>query len=256
MRPLCRQILIVLVSLLCCHSVYPQAAAGSLTINGRAKVGTKTNTLKKKRFYLFRGSREANKTLIERLKAASVISSDCFYCKLKASTELMNWLKAGDCESVHCREITTEDIAKVPEFQAAYKKGMQQFRKKPALAQKWLVTNLEPGIRSGLYDARKAMIEDLLKGLSPVQTAMTDNGSSSRAYFTNIPLSGAVEKFVYTNLVPIEIGEKSYVWVCEAEVGKDKITPTLDTDSTKLVKKCEVIVRDLPACKAGMCEQK
>lgn len=232
-------------------------------MNGRAKTATKTIVLKKKRFYLFRGDREANKTLVERLKAANPISRDCFYCGLRASSEFIDWLKVGDgnCESVHCREITQEDIVKVPEFKAAFDKGTKPFAKKPELARKWLVTNLEPGYRSGLYDARKAMIDDLLKDLPqdrlPVQSAMTDNSASALANFSSIPLTAASEKFVFANLVPMEIGEKSYVWICEVEIGKDKKTPILDApDTSKVVKKCEVIVRDLPLCKSGTCEQK
>ena len=263
MDRLCRQVLLILLLLFCCQVTWAQtdqAAVGTLTILGRAKSGTTNIPLKKKRFYLFRGSREANRNLIDKLKAADTTTPTCFYCGLKVSPELMDWLKQGECESVHCREITQEDIAKVPEFQTAYKKGLNAFKDKPKFApifaRKWVVTNLEPGLRSGLYDARKAFINDVLKGQLPVQTTMTDSTANPRAYITNLALSGKVEKFVFTNLVPLEIGEKSYVWFCEAEIGKDKITPTLDTDSSKLSKKCEVIVRDLPACKAGNCDQK
>jgi hypothetical protein len=258
MRRPCRKVLIVLLTLLGCHSVFAQAepaAAGSFIVSGRVKVGSKNIALKKERFYLFRGGREANRSLIDRLKTANVTSRDCFYCRLNASKEFMDWLKAGDCESVHCREITTEDIAKVPEFQAAHRKGLQPFKKKPDLARKWLVTNLEPGFRSGFYDARKIFIKEFQKEI--VQTAMTDNGAAALAYFPNIPMGSAVEKFIYTNLFPIEIGEKSYVWVCEVDVGKDKKTPILDApETTKVVKKCEVIVRDLPICVGGTCDQK
>lgn len=263
MRRLCPQILFILLLLFCCRAVQAQtdkAATASLTVLGRAKTGATNIPLKKKRFYLFRGGREANRTLIDKLKAADVKIRGCFYCSLKTSTEFMDWLKQGDCESVHCREITQEDIAKVPEFQTAYKKGLNAFRDKPKFAaifaRKWLVTNLEPGLRSGFYDSRKAFINDLVKDRPPVQTTMTDSTVNPRGYFTNILLNGKVEKFVFSNLVPIEIGEKSYLWICEAEMGKDKITPTLDTDSNKLAKKCEVIVRDLPTCKTGICDQK
>ena len=168
----------------------------------------------------------------------------------------MNWLKAGDCESVHCREITTEDIAKVPEFKAAYEKGLKSFKKKPDLARRWLVTNLDEGFRTGIYIDRKKEIRDLRKGV--VQTALTDNSNTALAYFSGISLEGETEKFVYTNLVPFELGDKSYVWVCEVDLGREaKKTPILDMpDSTKVVKKCEVIVRDLPACNAGTCDQK
>jgi len=263
MRLICWQLIVFL--LLCCCSAYAQAPSASLIVSGRAKTPARTVVLKKKRFYLFRGDREANKTLIERLKAASPASRDCFYCGLHASSQFMDWLKAGDgsCESVHCREITAEDIAKVPEFQAAYQKGIKQFDKKPPLAGQWLVTNLEPGFRSGFYDERKTMIDTLLQELPqerrPVQTAMTDNSAAALAYFSGISLSSgiAVEKFVFTNLIPIEVGEKSYVWVCDVDLGKDKKTPILDApDSSKVIKKCEVIVRDLPPCRAGSCDQK
>jgi hypothetical protein len=268
MRRFCWQLFVVLLVFPGCQAVFAQAAsapAATLIINGRAKTAAKTVVLKKKRFYLFRGDRVANKTLIERLKAVTMTSRDCYYCGLHASTEFMQWLKAGDgsCESVHCREITPEDVTKVPEFQAAYQKGTKQFDKKPELAREWLVTNLEPGFRSGFYDARKAILDALLKDLSadrlPVESAMTDNSAAALANFSGIPLrsGGAPEKFVFSNLIPIEIGEKSYVWVCEVDVGKDKKTPILDApESSKVVKKCEVIVRDLPACSAGACEQK
>lgn len=256
MRRLYRPFLVILLLLFFCQGFYAQTvnAVGSLTVLGKAKSGSTIVTLKRKRFYLFRGDREANKILIDRLKAAEMPSRECFYCGLKASLEFMAWLKTGDCESVHCREITADDVAKVPEFQAAHKKGVGQFKLKPAFAKKWLVTNLPQGFRSGYYDARRAYVKEFQKDI--IQTAMTDNGRDPKGYFANIPLNSKVEKFVYTNLVPIEIGEKSYVWICEAEVGKDKTTPTLDTDSVKLSKKCEVIVRDLSACKAGVCEQK
>jgi len=260
MRQFCWQ-LIVLVALYC--SVYAQSPLGSLTITGRARTGTKTVALKEKRFYLFRGDRAANKTLIERLKAADPPSRDCFYCGLHASAEFMQWMKAGDgaCESVHCREISQEDITKVPEFQAAYQKGTKQFEKNPDLAREWLVTNLEPGFQTGLYDARKAMIDGLLQDLPatqrPVQTAMTDN-TAANAYFSNVPLNaGGPNKFVFVNLVPFEIGEKNYVWICEVDLSKDKKTPILDVpENSGPVKKCEVIVRDRPACNAGTCQQK
>lgn len=238
------------------------SATGSLSVSGRARVGNKTVTLKKKRFYLFRGGLDANKSLIESLKAAQAPSRDCFYCQMHASAEFMEWLKRGDggCDTPYCREISADDVSKVPEFRAAYDKGSKQFQKKPELAQKWLVTNLDKGLLHGLYDERKKMIDSVLSGLQPVQTAMTDNGGSVIASFLNIPLSSTdAEKFVFTNLVPVEIGEKSYVWACEVEVASSKPvkTPPLDAPETsKRVKKCEVIVRDLAVCAGEACQQK
>jgi hypothetical protein len=235
-------------------------AFGGLNILGRTRVANKNVLLKKKRFYLFRGGLEANKGLIERLKAAQPVSRDCFYCSIHASAEFMAWLKGGDanCEMPYCREITPEDVAKVPEFKAAYDKGVKQFQKKPELAQKWVVTNLEKNLLHGLYDQRKTMVDGVLAGSTPVQSALTDNGGS--AMFLNVPLtSDANEKFVFANIVPVEIGEKSYVWICEADIGTGKPARTQPLDApetSKRVKKCEVIVRELPACTGAECRQK
>jgi hypothetical protein len=256
------QLLIFVLSVTVGQAVHGQASAGSFVVTGRAKTATKTVPLKKKRFYLFRGGREANATLIGRLKAADVLSRDCFYCRQKASPQFMEWLKAGDgnCDSAYCREITQDAITKVPEFQAAFQRGTKPFADKPDLARKWLMTNLEPGLRTGFYDARKSMIDGLLKDLPderlPVQSSMTDNSPGPSATFSNIRLAKDVEKFTFANLVPFEYGDKSYVWICEIDVGKDKKTPVLDApESSKVIRKCEVIVRDLPKCVAGACEQ-
>ena len=234
---------------------------GSLEISGRVSIGASQIKIKRKRFYLFRGGLDANKEMIDRIKVAIVTSRDCFYCKAKASAEYTAWLKTGDCESPYCREITTDDIAKVPEFQAAYQKGLKQFRNKPNLAQKWLTTNLAPALRDGFYLMRKTLTASLLGTTKPIQSSMTDSVSVV-AIFIDIPLNIAAgkktETFLVTNLVPIEIGDKSYVWACEAEIGPGKKAklPTLPIpDSSKLVKKCEVVVRDLPKCENGSCGQ-
>lgn len=234
---------------------------GSLEISGRVSAQGQQVKLKRKRFYLFRGGLDANKEMIERIKAASVTSRDCFYCRAKASAEYTAWLKTEDCESPYCREITTDDIAKVPEFQAAYQKSLKQFRNKPAVAQKWLTTNLTPTLRDGFYLDRKNLTTGLLGGVKPLQSSMTDSVSVI-AIFLDIPLNLAAgkktETFLVSNLVPIEIGDKSYVWACEAEIGagkKAKIPPLPIADTSKLVKKCEVIVRNLPKCETGSCSQ-
>lgn len=234
---------------------------GSLEISGRISAGGQQVKLKRKRFYLFRGGLEANKDLITRIKAANVTSRDCFYCKAKASAEYTAWLKTQDCESPYCREITTDDIAKVPEFQAAYQKGLKQFRNKPDVARKWLTTNLPPTIRDGFYLTRKTITTGLLGPTKPLQSSMTDSVSVV-AIFIDIPLElpagKKTETFLVSNLVPIEIGDKSYVWACEAEIGvgkKAKLAPLPIADTSKLIKKCEVVVRNLPKCENGSCPQ-
>lgn len=235
---------------------------GSFTLSGRPKIGAAVERLKRKRFYLFVGGLAANKPLIDRLKASNPVSRDCFYCQMNASPEYVAWLKAEDCESPYCRAITPEDVTKVPEFKAAYQKGLgpRQFRGKTAIAQTWLTTNLVPQLRDGFYRQRKTLIQTLLAGSGAIQTAMTDSVRSSDALFVDIPLKletvGKVtETFMYSNLVPIEIGNKSYVWACEIEIGSARkaidVLKVLEGD--KPARKCELIVKTLPACGAGTC---
>jgi hypothetical protein len=138
---------------------------------------------------------------------------------------------------------------------------LKQFRNKPQLAQKWLTTNLAPELRDGYYADRKNLTTSVLGTAKPLQSSMTDSVSVV-AIFLDIPLNLAAgkktETFLVSNLVPIEIGDKSYVWACEVEIGtgkKAKLPPLPAPDSSKLVKKCEVIVRTLPKCENGSCGQ-
>jgi hypothetical protein len=240
-----------------------QGPKGALEVSGRVSVGGKQLKLTRKRFYLFRGGLDANKPLVERIKAATPTTRDCFYCRQKASAEYVAWLKADDCESPYCREITADDVAKVPEFIAAYKKGLVQYKNKPDIARKWVTNNLPTPLRDGFYNEQKTLLNSILGGVKPLQSSMTDSVSVV-SIFIDIPLNidkaaaKQTEPFVVSNILPIEIGDKSYVWACEIEVGSAKKakTPTLPiADTSKLVKKCEVIVRNLPKCTNGSCGQ-
>ncbi|MFZ1701392.1 MAG: hypothetical protein WBO10_16195 [Pyrinomonadaceae bacterium] len=234
---------------------------GSLEMSGRVRAGGKLEKIKRKRFYLFRGGLEANKPLIDRIKAAEFTSRDCYYCSQKVSPEYIAWLNAEDCESPYCRAISTEDVAKVPEFQAAYNKGLQQFRNKPDLARAWLTTNLTPILRNGFYDKQKLAVETMLGGVKPIQSSMTDSVSVV-AIFLDIPLQLAgkdSETFMVSNVVPIEVGGKAVVWACEIDVGsgkKVKLRPFSVPDKSGTTKDCEIVVRDLPACTGGSCPTK
>jgi hypothetical protein len=228
---------------------------GSLEVVGRVKIGTKLEKLERKRFYLFRGGLEANKTLVERLRADTPVSRDCFYCRQKASPEFMAWLKAKNCESPYCREIIAEDVKKVTEFQTAYRKGLKQFPRKPGLAQKWITTNLPAALRDGFYREQKKTLARLLGDVRPLQSVMTDRGNV-KAIFIDIPADPGTKKtatFLVSNILPIEVGDKSYVWACEVEIGT---TGKLATLSLKPSKTCEVFIRPLPVCNAGSCESK
>lgn len=235
---------------------------GSLELSGRVKIGSKVEKIERKRFYLLRGGLESNKSLIDRIKSATYTSRDCFYCQAKASQQFIDWLKVEDCETPYCRAISTDDVAKVPEFQVAYQKGLKQFRNRPAVAQKWLTTNLTPILRDDFYKQQKASTNTILGGVKPLQSSMTDSVSVV-AIFLDIPLQLAgksTETFLISNLVPIEIGGKGYVWACEVDIGaakKVKLPQFQVTEAGKpSSKKCELIVSELPVCNAGSCGQK
>lgn len=232
---------------------------GAAEISGRVKLGGKLEKITRKRFYMLRGGFEQNRGLIDKLKTADFVSRDCFYCKMKASPEYIAWLKAYDCESPYCREISTEDAAKVPEFSAAYQRGLKKYRGKTNIAQGWLTSELAPELRDGFYQERKESLAKLLGGTKPIQSSMTDS-VSVKAVFIDIPLAkpDGEETFLISNLLPIEVGSKSYIWACEVGIERDKTAKLVlpGSDTSKLIKHCEVIVRDLPKCDAGVCSEK
>ncbi|HEV7699420.1 MAG TPA: hypothetical protein VGO43_04260 [Pyrinomonadaceae bacterium] len=263
MQRLSLVLVLLLAALVGGETAAAQGSKGSLEVSGRVSAGGQQLKLKRKRFYLFRGGLDANRALIDRIKAATPTTRDCFYCRQKASAEYVAWLKAGDCESPYCREITTDDVAKVPEFIAAYKKGLVQYKNKQDIARKWVTNNLPAALRDGFYTEEKTLLNSILGGVKPVQSSMTDSVSVV-SIFIDIPLNidkaaaKQTEPFVVSNLLPIEIGDKSYVWACEVEIGSAKKikAPSLPiVDSSKLVKKCEVVVRNLPKCTNGSCGQ-
>jgi hypothetical protein len=234
---------------------------GVLEINGRVKIDGKQERLKRKRFYLFRGGLAANRTLVERIRAADFVSRDCFYCRMKTSVEFRAWLKAEDCESPFCRKITAEDAARVPEFKAAVEKGNRQFVKKPALSIDWLTTNLDPALRDGFYLERRKSIDAVLAGMKPIMSGMTDS-VSVKAVFIDIPVappSGkSTETFLISNIAPFEIAGKRYTWACEVEIGADKkaVRSLPIPEPGKRADRCEVFISDVPVCDGQSCPVK
>ena len=257
------QILVLLVSIIfgCLPVIAQQAPVGVLEVNGRVKVDGKQERLKRKRFYLFRGGLAANKPLVDRIRTGEFVSRDCFYCRMNASPEFRAWLKAEDCESPFCRRITADDAARVPEFKTALDKGSQQFRQKRSLALDWLTTNLAPGLRDGFFLQRRKAVDSVLAGVKPLQSGMTDS-VSIKAIFIDIPIAPPpgknTETFLVSNIAPFEIGSRSYVWACEIEIGPDKraVRSLPVPEPGKRSDKCEVFIRDTPACDAQGCQPK
>lgn len=230
-------------------------ARASLTLKTKMSIGGKKVELSRKRFYLFRGGVDTNKALADRIKAAAYTSRDCFYCSKKASPEYIAWLRVGDCESPYCRDITADDVTKVPEFKTAYQKGLVQYKNKPDIARTWVTTNMPPDLRDGYYPQRKKLADTILADTKPLATVMTD-ASSQQAIFIDLLLSGASEKFLVSNVIPFEIGGKAYIWVCEVTLkpaANSFILPP--SDATAHVKTCDVVVKNLPKCENGSCSQ-
>lgn len=234
---------------------------GSIEVNGRVKIGGKQEKLVRKRFYLFRGGLEANKALVERIKAATVVSRECFFCSQNASPELIAWLKSQDCESPFCRAISAEDAKTVPEFKTAYESGLKKFRAKDSIALEWLTTNLSPGLVNGFYRQRKTATDTALGGVKPLQSAMTDS-VSVKALFVDVEVklegTARAEPYLISNIIPIEFQGKGYLWACEIDVAPTRrATLALSVpEPGKTIRKCEVVVRDLPPCSGGSCPAK
>lgn len=234
-----------------------QPVTGVLDVSVRPKIDNKQVKLSRKRFYLLRGGLEDNRALLDRIRTTEITSRDCYYEKAKASPELVCWLQTENCESPYCRRIETADIDRVPEFKAAYQKSLTQFSRKPDIARLWLTTNLSPVIMDGYYREQQTALKKLLADVVPVQSTMSD-GAGVKSVFTDIPIGSGKksEKFTVSNILPIEIGGKGYVWMCEVDVSTEKRGTMRLSDIGKTVKNCETVVKDLAVCKSGACTQK
>lgn len=241
----------------------PAVTDGSLEVSGRIRIERESIKLQRKRFYLLPGGLAENQQLIDRLKTVDIVSRNCYYSNLGASQEFVCWLRQADCESPYCRSITSDDVERVPEFLKAFQKGVRQFgRRRPELARQWLTTNLEPRLRDGYYQLKKDALRGLLKGIRPEQSAMTDS-VSVKAIFIDIPVGPSDDeekkeaKYLVSNILPFEIGDKSYIWACEVTIEAGKTgrlllkVPTED----RPVDDCEVIIRDLSVCRTGECPE-
>jgi hypothetical protein len=105
-----------------------QNQTGVLRLRVRVKLDDNSplRGLARKRFFLIPGTLEQNRALLEAIERQSLITRDCYYQKIGASTALIDWLKEGDCESVYCREVEKDFVTgpkAVPEFSTAFAAG-------------------------------------------------------------------------------------------------------------------------------------
>lgn len=228
---------------------------GTIVLKGLGVKG-KNRTIRplaRKRFYLFTGSLVENKPLLDRLKTLEVNSRDCFYVGLKASPCFLAWLREENCETPFCRVIKRDEIAGVPEFETAYAKGLPLYGGKPDVALGWILNSMPNELVSGYYRHQKAVLGRALADLKPSQSAMSTS-TAAEATFVGLSAGERSSKYLISNVLPVEIDDKSYIWACEADVSRGKITVVpLSLDAKR--KNCVLIVNDLKACTSESCKK-
>ncbi len=230
----------------------PQTAGTVLRLRVRVKIGDSTKGLPRKRFFLFKGSLEQNKSVVEEIRQRAFISRDCYYRGIGASEQLINWLRLNDCETVYCRELQPDDVEgpkAVPEFQTAMALGEKEFGSRE-LARKWLTTKLPENLRNGFYKSQQAAIDATLKRAEAVSGAkmlsvMTDRNGT--AYFTDLEPGN----YTLTNILPTELGATSLLWNCDVPVKQDDRAfekPYLIMNRKLNSAKCVAVETPLPIC--------
>lgn len=261
-----------------------EAQKGAVKISAQVEINGKPERLDRKRFYLIRGSREQNSALLKQIAETTVVSQDCYFADLrkkgkKISDQYICWLKKNDCESSYCREIKTpEEALAVPEFAAAYRQGLKEYRQQPVVALKWLNTNLPDEIRSGYYEKYKETLKNLinLAKLSAEEATRAKKGAAKKdegfqsimtdrignAFFLDVDVAPSKDKktetYLISNLLPMVFGDTSFVWTCEVEVDptKPQITFNLKTEIGKK-KNCDIVAKPLTeACDITDCGEK
>lgn len=237
---------LVLLSLLALPATtgLTQTPTGVLRIRVRVKAddAAPLRGLARKRFFLFPGTLEQNRALVDAIERQPLVTRDCYYRKLGASQALIDWLKTSDCESVYCREVDQEFIAgpkAVPEFATAFAASQKEFGSDET-ARKWVSTNLEPNIRDGFYRDRQKAITTLLNQSSALSVMTDRNGT---AYFTDL----GPGTYVLSNVIPAEVGQTLVTWNCEVQVKTGELPYLISNKKDRLVK-CVGVEKSMPAC--------
>jgi len=203
--------------------------------------------LARKRFFLVPGTLEQNRALMTAIEQQPLTTRDCYYLRHKASAELINWLKEGDCESVYCRSIETEFVTgpkAVPEFASAFAANHTEFGN-DIVALEWLTNYLSPDLRDGFYKDRQRLLQTLLNQTGMIQSVMTDQKGS--AYFTDL----GPGTYVISNVIPTELAQTLVTWNCEVQIKPEDLAtekPYLISNRKDKTVKCVGIEKPKPIC--------
>lgn len=222
-----------------------------LRVRVKANDSAPLRGLARKRFFLIPGTLEQNRALINAIEQQPLTTRDCYYQQHKASAELINWLKEGDCESVYCRGIEKDFVVgpkAVPEFASAFAAGQKEYGSDET-ARQWLTTNLNPDLRDGFYKDRQRTLETLLKQgqFGMIQSVMTDRNGT--AYFTDL----GPGTYVLSNVIPTELGQTLVTWNCEVQVKPGDLAtekPYLVSNRKDKNVKCVGVEKPKPVCAA------
>ena len=248
---LTQRVLVCLALLLAVTGVPAQnQQTGVLRLRVRVKAddAAPMRGLARKRFFLIPGTLDQNRALINAIEQQPLVTRDCFYKKLGASSALIDWLKSGDCESVYCRSIEQDFVAgpkAVPEFATAFAASQKEFGSDET-ARQWLTTNLSANVRDGFYRDRQQVIQTLVKTSgAQVYSVMTDRNGT--AYFTDL----GPGTYVLSNLVPTELGQTVATWNCEVQVKPGDLAtekPYLVSNRKEKNVKCVSVEKPMPVC--------
>jgi hypothetical protein len=252
-RALCLVLTFFLVALAIAQNpTTPLNGRGVIRLRVKVKPLGPPTGLSRKRFFLIKGSLSDNQTLIEAMQRRPVTSRECYYRGIGASEALIAWLKKYDCESVYCREVESNEVDVVPEFQRAVAAGEKELGSRE-LARKWLTVFLSDQIRNGYYREQQQGLKTLIESSKAVvNSVMTDQNGT--AYFTDIEPGS----YVISNIIRTEASGAASLWNCKIEVPAGDISMAMERpfqiSNTKDMKppqtKCWSDEQPLPSCPA------